>query len=65
MSPQISSFTVTPNYEILFFGCDTFEVVNILDFREGKVNLNTVKTDVEQFQPGGESNGSERLEILF
>lgn len=33
---QISSFTVSPNYEIIFFASDIFEVVNILDFFDGK-----------------------------
>lgn len=33
---QISSFTVSPNYEIVFFSSEIFEVVNILDFFDGK-----------------------------
>lgn len=33
---QISSFTVSPNYEIVYFSSDIYEVVSILDFFDGK-----------------------------
>lgn len=66
MSPQISSFSVTPNYEILFFSADIIGVVNILDFLDGKAILSNVKNTLEKFEVGGESNRSEMLlEILF
>lgn len=32
---QISSFAVTPNYEIVFFSSEIFQAVNILDFYDG------------------------------
>lgn len=48
---QISSFTVTPNYEIVFFSSDIFQAVNILDFYDGvKVNLLEI---LEKFDTGG------------
>lgn len=56
MCPQISSFSVTPNYDIIFFSSETFEVVNILDFLDGKIDLTEVKAKVDNFQIGGESN---------
>uniref|UniRef100_A0A3Q1FXL7 Complement factor B-like n=1 Tax=Acanthochromis polyacanthus TaxID=80966 RepID=A0A3Q1FXL7_9TELE len=33
----ISSFSVTPNYEIVFFSSEVYEVVNILDFLDVKL----------------------------
>lgn len=54
MSPQISSFTVTPNYEIAFFSSDVFEVVNILDYLDNKIELSTIKTEMQKFEIGGE-----------
>lgn len=66
MSPQLASFAVTPNYEIVFFACDIYEVVNILDFRDGKISLSTIISQLENSKIGGESNSSEILsEILF
>lgn len=66
MSPQLASFAVTPNYEIVFFSCDIYEVVNIIDFRDGKISLSTIKSQLENSKIGGESNSSEILsEILF
>lgn len=35
-SAQISSFSVSPNYELLFFSSELDEVVNILDFFDGQ-----------------------------
>lgn len=65
MFPQISSFTVAPNYEILFYNCDIYEVVNILDFWDGTVPLSSVVRVLENFAVGGESNGIRDVEILF
>lgn len=39
-SPQISSFSVSPNYELLFFSSEISEVVSILDFfNDQEVNI--------------------------
>lgn len=56
MSPQISSFSVTPNYEIIFFSSEYVEVINILDFLDGQVTLSEVKNKLESFEEGGESH---------
>lgn len=61
MSPQISSFSVTPNYGVIFFSSEVFEVVKILDFLNGKVVLNTIKDEINKFKVSGESNRSEIL----
>uniref|UniRef100_A0A8C9YCL8 C3/C5 convertase n=1 Tax=Sander lucioperca TaxID=283035 RepID=A0A8C9YCL8_SANLU len=37
---KISSFSVTPNYEIVFFSSEVFEVVRILDFLDQKIERN-------------------------
>lgn len=54
ISPQISTFTVTPNYEILFFSSEISEVVKITDFLENRpVNI---KQELKKFKASGESN---------
>ena len=55
MSPQISSFSVTPNYDIVFFSSQTFEIVDILDFLDRRIELTEVKNKLDKFQIGGES----------
>lgn len=54
MYQQISSFSVTPNYEITFFSSELYEIVNIIDFMEGRAKLSDVKTKLEEFAVGGE-----------
>ncbi|KAI3373649.1 hypothetical protein L3Q82_022239 [Scortum barcoo] len=46
---DIASFTVSPNYEILFFSAEVFEVVNILDFKDGKIKPDSLKETLENF----------------
>lgn len=60
MSPQIASFSVTPNYEIIFFSSEIFEIVNILDFMDSKSKEKFSKQiiELEKFDPEGESNKS-------
>ena len=65
MFPQISSFTVAPNYEILFYNCYIYEVVNILDFSDGTVPLSSIWREVENFTIEGESNRITDLELLL
>jgi len=66
MSPQISSFTVSPNYDILFFSSEIIKVVNITDFLNAKVEEFTIIDALKNFKVGGESNRSEMLlEMLF
>lgn len=56
-SAQISSFSVSPNYELLFFSSEISEVVNILDFFEGQpVDL---QGELKRFQVTGGSGISD------
>ncbi|XP_033995925.1 complement factor B-like [Trematomus bernacchii] len=62
---KIASFTVDPNYEIVFFSSDLYEVVNILDFFGGKkVELNAIIKKVEDFKVGQKNTGTD-LNLLF
>ena len=55
MSPQISSFSVTPNYEVLFFSSEIYEVVSILDFLDGRLtHKDSVKQELDKFKIGRE-----------
>lgn len=57
---------MTPNYEILFFSSELYEVVNIMDFWDKEVKLMNVTNGVKNFVVGGESSRSEKLlEILL
>ncbi|XP_070839034.1 complement factor B-like [Chaetodon trifascialis] len=62
---KISSFTVTPNYEIMFFSSDIIEVVNILDFLDSKIELSTIKTELEKFQIGDRNTAGTDLNLVF
>ncbi|KAM7397999.1 hypothetical protein PAMA_006057 [Pampus argenteus] len=61
---KISSFSVTPNYEILFFSSEIYEVVNIIDFLDHKIELSTVKTKIENFVIGAKNTGTD-LNLAF
>lgn len=63
ISLQISSFSVSPNYEIIFFSSEIYRVVNILDCLDGKVG--NFKAAVEKFKVESESNISVALKLLF
>ena len=56
LSPQISSFSVNPNYDIIFFSSEVNEIVNIVDFLHGRTNISVAARKVENFEVGGESN---------
>ncbi|XP_054611728.1 complement factor B-like isoform X1 [Dunckerocampus dactyliophorus] len=62
---KISSFSVTPNYEILFFSSDVYEVVNIVDFLDGKTQLSTVKADLEKFKIDNRDTAGTDLNLVF
>uniref|UniRef100_A0A672GWK0 Complement factor b, like n=1 Tax=Salarias fasciatus TaxID=181472 RepID=A0A672GWK0_SALFA len=53
---KISSYSVTPNYEIVFFSSEVYEIVNILDFFGGGVTLSTVEKKLKDFTIDGERN---------
>lgn len=44
-----------PNYEIILFARDIFEVVNIMDFRNGKIPLATIMDKLRRFNIDGET----------
>ncbi|XP_051903114.1 complement factor B-like [Hippocampus zosterae] len=62
---KISSFPISPNYEVVFFSSEIFEVVNILDFLDGKVQLNVLKTKVESFNIGTGNTAGTDLNLVF
>uniref|UniRef100_A0A3B4ZS29 C3/C5 convertase n=1 Tax=Stegastes partitus TaxID=144197 RepID=A0A3B4ZS29_9TELE len=61
---KISSFSVTPNYEIVFFSSDIYEVVNILDFLDGKATLSKVTSDLEKFEVGDRNTGTDLNQVF-
>ncbi|XP_029304139.1 complement factor B-like isoform X1 [Cottoperca gobio] len=61
---KISSFSVNPNYEIIFFSSEKYEVVNILDFFDKKAELNTTITKLENFEVGDRNTGTD-LDLAF
>uniref|UniRef100_A0A3Q2QTR3 C3/C5 convertase n=1 Tax=Fundulus heteroclitus TaxID=8078 RepID=A0A3Q2QTR3_FUNHE len=61
---KIASFSVSPNYEILFFSSEIYEVVDILNFFDAKVELNAVVKDLEKFQIGDRNTGT-NLNLVF
>uniref|UniRef100_A0A3B3HMA3 C3/C5 convertase n=1 Tax=Oryzias latipes TaxID=8090 RepID=A0A3B3HMA3_ORYLA len=56
---KIAAFTVSPNYEILFFSADVYEVVSIVEFYEGNVTLDSAIKNLEDFQIGDKSTGTD------
>ncbi|XP_030601980.1 complement factor B-like [Archocentrus centrarchus] len=61
---KISSFSVTPNYEIIFFSSELYEIVNIIDFLQSKAKLQDVKSKLEEFVVGDRNTGT-NLNIVF
>ncbi|XP_008425332.1 complement factor B [Poecilia reticulata] len=61
---KIASFSVSPNYEIVFFSSEIYRVVNILDFFNAKVELNTVIENLEKFKIGNKNTGTD-LNLVF
>ncbi|KAM9499320.1 complement factor B-like isoform 1-T1 [Salvelinus alpinus] len=63
---KVSSFAVSPNYEILFFASDVLEVVNILDFSgEKRIKLEQVLTDLDNFNYGEREHFGTNLNLAF
>ncbi|KAI3373651.1 hypothetical protein L3Q82_022242 [Scortum barcoo] len=58
LTQKIASFTVSPNYEILFFSAEVLEVVNILDFKEGKIKPDSLKERLENVVIEGHTHGT-------
>ncbi|XP_035482334.1 complement factor B [Scophthalmus maximus] len=62
---KISSFSVTPNYEIIFFSSEINEVVNILDYLDGKIVLGNVKNELDNYKVGDRNNAGTDLNLVF
>ncbi|XP_041863655.1 complement factor B-like isoform X3 [Melanotaenia boesemani] len=56
---KISSFTVSPNYEIIFFSSDVYEIVNILEFRGNKIPLADIVERLESFDTSDKNTGTD------
>ncbi|XP_053702301.1 complement factor B-like [Synchiropus splendidus] len=61
---KISSFTVSPNYEIIFFCSKVYEAVDILDFLDNKAQLNTVIQRIKDFEVADKNYGT-NLNLAF
>ncbi|XP_038129941.1 complement factor B-like [Cyprinodon tularosa] len=61
---KISSFSVSPNYDIVFFSSEVYRVVNILDFLDGKIKLNSVIENLKNFKVGNKNTGTD-LNLVF
>uniref|UniRef100_A0A3B5RB02 C3/C5 convertase n=1 Tax=Xiphophorus maculatus TaxID=8083 RepID=A0A3B5RB02_XIPMA len=61
---KIASFSVSPNYEIVFFSSEIYRVVNILDFFNATVELNKVIEDLEKFKIENKITGTD-LNMVF
>ncbi|XP_068456816.1 complement factor B-like [Clinocottus analis] len=61
---KISSFSVSPNYEIVFFSSEVYEVVNILDFLDKKIELKAIIDELRNFKVGDKNTGTD-LTSLF
>ncbi|XP_068571958.1 complement factor B-like [Cebidichthys violaceus] len=61
---KISTFDVSPNYEIIFFSSEVFEVVKILDFFDEKIVLSTIIDKIKNFEVEGRNTGTD-LNLLF
>ncbi|TNN63483.1 Complement factor B [Liparis tanakae] len=55
---KISTFAVSPNYEIIFFSSEVYEIASILDFVNvtKKVELKTIIEDLKKFEVMGRFN---------
>ncbi|XP_061659704.1 complement factor B-like isoform X2 [Syngnathoides biaculeatus] len=62
---KISSFPISPNYEVIFFSSAVYEIVNILDFLQGKVQLNILKKDLENFKIEDRNTAGTDLNLAF
>ncbi|KAM9332688.1 complement factor B-like [Pholidichthys leucotaenia] len=56
---KISSFSVSPNYEIIFFSSEVYEVADIIKFLDGRVKLDSVIRDIKSFTIEDKSPGTD------
>ncbi|XP_071316219.1 complement factor B-like [Trachinotus anak] len=62
---KISSFTVSPNYDILFFSSEIIKVVNITDFLNAKVEEFTIIDALKNFKVGDQNTAGTNLKLVF
>ncbi|XP_062289674.1 complement factor B-like [Scomber scombrus] len=62
---KISSFAVTPNYDIRFFSSEIFKVVSILDFLDGTDTLSSLKTKMDNFTIDTKNTAGTDLNLVF
>ncbi|XP_013858624.1 complement factor B [Austrofundulus limnaeus] len=56
---KIASFSVSPNYEIIFFSSEIYEVVKIPDFLDGNIELKDAIKRLEDFEVGDKNTGTD------
>ncbi|XP_061595766.1 complement factor b, like [Cololabis saira] len=61
---KISSFSVSPNYEIVFFSSEVYEVLNILNFFDDTVSLASVIQTLKDFKIGDRNTGTDLNLVL-
>ncbi|XP_077361196.1 complement factor B-like isoform X2 [Festucalex cinctus] len=62
---KISSFPISPNYEVIFFSSDIFEVANIIDFMHGNLQPNVLRSRVDNFTLDDKNTMGTDLNLLF
>ncbi|CAN9501319.1 unnamed protein product [Ophioblennius macclurei] len=61
---KISSFSVTPNYEIVFFSSEVIEVVDILEFFGGKGIRDTMRQKIMECSIDGRNTGTDLTAVF-
>lgn len=51
---QISYYEVSPNYEVIIFATDVTKIVNVNDFKRGKVKLADILKILDDYNYDGE-----------
>ncbi|KAF3706517.1 Complement factor B [Channa argus] len=62
---KIAGFSVTPNYDIVFFSSEIFDIVRITDFMKGNVALKTVKDKLESYNVVESITAGTDLNLVF
>ncbi|XP_071402391.1 complement factor B-like [Centroberyx affinis] len=63
---KISSFAVSPNYDIIFFSSELFEIANIINFFGGnKKSLQSILDELEKFNIDERDNAGTDLNLAF
>uniref|UniRef100_A0A3P8Z8N9 C3/C5 convertase n=1 Tax=Esox lucius TaxID=8010 RepID=A0A3P8Z8N9_ESOLU len=66
LTTKVSSFAVNPNYEIIIFGSEVSEIVNIIDYSgKNRKSLVDVLTDLENVKYDARENVGTNLNLAF